>query len=64
VDSLIEVTTNCGSEVMLEFGSAHGSLSVAAPGGSDECTLGAAATAIAASARTDAETGQVLAFLA
>ena len=64
VDSLIEVTTNCGSEAVLEFGSAHGSLSVAAPGGSDECILGAAATAIAASARTDAETGQVLPFLA
>jgi hypothetical protein len=64
VDSFIEVTTNCGSEVMLEFRSAHGSLSVAAPGGSDECILGAAATAIAASARTDAETGQVLPFLA
>ena len=60
VDSLIEITTNCGPEVVLEFGSAHGSLSVAAPGGSDECILGAAATAIAASARTDAETGQVL----
>ena len=64
VDSLIEVTTNCGSEVVLEFGSAHGSLAVAGPGGSDECILGAAATAIAASARTDAETGQVLPFLA
>jgi hypothetical protein len=64
MDSLTEVTTNCGSEVMLEFGSAHGSLSVVAPSGSEECILGAAATAIAASARTDAETGQVLPFMA
>jgi hypothetical protein len=64
VDSLMEITTNCGSEVVLEFGSAHGSLSVATPVGSDQCILGAAATAIAASARTDAETGQVLPFLA
>jgi hypothetical protein len=60
VDSLIEVTTNCGSEVVLEFGSGRGRLSVAAPPGSNACILGAAAAAIAASTRTDAETGQVL----
>jgi hypothetical protein len=59
VDSLIEVTTNCGSEVVLEFGSARGRLSVAAPPGSNACILGAAAVAIAASTRTDAETGHV-----
>ena len=60
VDSLIEVTTNCGSEVVLEFGLGRGRLSVAAPPGSNACILGAAAAAIAASTRTDAETGQVL----
>jgi hypothetical protein len=60
VDSLIEVTTNCGFEVVLEFGSARGRLSVAAPPDSNACILGAAAAAIAASTRTDAETGQVL----
>jgi hypothetical protein len=38
----------------------RGCLIVAAPPGSDECILGAAAAAIAASSRTDAETGQVL----
>jgi hypothetical protein len=59
-DSLIEVATNCGSEVVLEFGSARGRLSVAAPPGSNAGILGAAAAAIAASTRTDAETGQVL----
>jgi hypothetical protein len=59
VDSLIEVT-NCGSEPVLEFGLGRGCLIVAAPPGSDECILGAAAAAIAASSRTDAETGQVL----
>jgi hypothetical protein len=59
VDSFIEVTTNCGSEVVLEFGSGRGRLSVAVPAGSDERILGAAAAAIAASSRTDAETGQV-----
>jgi hypothetical protein len=60
VDSLIEVTTNCGSEIVFEFGSARGRLYVAAPPGSNTGILGAAATAIAASSRTNAETGQVL----
>jgi hypothetical protein len=60
VDSLIAVTTNCGSEVVFEFGSVRGCLSVAAPAGSDECIRGAAAAVIAASGRTDAVTGQVL----
>jgi hypothetical protein len=60
VDSLIEVTANCGSEVVLEFGLGRGRLSVAAPPGSNACILGAAAAAIAASTRTDAATGQVL----
>jgi hypothetical protein len=60
VESLIEVTTNCGSEVLLEFGSGQGRLAVIAPPESDACILGAVAAAIAASARTDAETGQVL----
>jgi hypothetical protein len=56
VESLIEVTTNCGSEVLLEFGSGRGRLSVTAPPGSNAFILGAAAAAIAASIRTDAET--------
>jgi hypothetical protein len=60
VDSLIEVTTNCGSEAVFEFGLGRGRLSVAAPLGSNACILGAAAAATAASTRTDAETGQVL----
>ena len=60
VDSLMEVTTNCGSEVVPEFGLGRGRLSVTAPPGSDACILGAVAAAIAASSRTDAETGQVL----
>jgi hypothetical protein len=49
VDSLIAVMTNCGSGVVLEFGSVRGCLSVAAPADSDECIVGAAAAAIAAS---------------
>jgi len=60
VHSLITVMTNCGSGVVLEFGSVRGCLSVAAPPGSDECILGAVAAAIAASSRTDAVTAQVL----
>jgi hypothetical protein len=51
---------NCGFEVVLEFGSARGRFSVAVPAGSDERILGAAA-AIAASSRTYAGTGQIMA---
>jgi hypothetical protein len=60
VASLIEATTDRGSEAVLEFGLGRGRLSVAAPPGSNAFILGAAAAAIAASTRTDAETGQVL----
>jgi hypothetical protein len=60
-DSLVDVTTNCGSEVLLEFGLDRGCLSVTALAGSHAYILGAAAAGVAASTRTDAETGQVLA---
>jgi hypothetical protein len=62
VDSLTEVTTNWGSEVVLEFGSMGDRLSVAGPASSNAGILGTAAAAIAASSRTDAETGRVLAL--
>jgi hypothetical protein len=60
VDSLIEVRTVCGFEVVLEFELGRGRVSATVPPGSEACILGAVAAAIAASRRTDAETGQVL----